>query len=372
MDKIKLGDCATFINGYAFKPEDWNTEGLPIIRIQNLNNENAPYNYYNKNISKQYIVENGDILISWSGSIGVFEWKNGQAVLNQHIFKVVFDKIKINKQYFVYLINTRLAEMIKNTHGSTMKHITKTNFDNLVVCLHDLQTQQKIVEELDCLSDIIEKKKQQLADLDNLIKSQFIEMFDNLTNTAKLVDVCKFINGDRGKNYPSGSDIVKKGIPFINAGHLENNSISFSEMNYLTEEKFNLLSSGKVQKNDVLYCLRGSLGKKAIVTFNKGAIASSLVILRPNTEKINPKFLLYTLEQPYIDAQMKNSNNGSSQPNLSAQSVKQYNIILPKIELQNKFADFVENIEKSKNDIKQSIEQTQNLFNERMQHYFGE
>ena len=50
MDKIKLGDCATFINGYAFKPEDWNTEGLPIIRIQNLNNENAPYNYYNKNI----------------------------------------------------------------------------------------------------------------------------------------------------------------------------------------------------------------------------------------------------------------------------------------------------------------------------------
>ena len=98
----KLGEVATYINGFAFKPSDWKLQGLPIIRIQNLNDPSAEYNFYDKEIAPKYIVNDGDILISWSASLGVYEWQRGKAVLNQHIFKVVFDKSDIDKHYFKY------------------------------------------------------------------------------------------------------------------------------------------------------------------------------------------------------------------------------------------------------------------------------
>lgn len=146
----------------------------------------------------------------------------------------------------------------------------------------------------------------------------------------KLGEVAKFINGDRGVNYPSQSDFVEVGVPFVNAGHLKNNAIDFSSMNYITREKFDKLGSGKIQKGDLLFCLRGSLGKKAIVdNIEEGAIASSLVILRPSA--INTRFLSYYLESPLINDEIERSNNGSSQPNLSARSVSQFLIPIPEV-----------------------------------------
>ena len=150
---------------------------------------------------------------------------------------------------------------------------------------------------------------------------------------ARLGDLCRFINGDRGKNYPSQADISVDGeVPFINAGHLVDGEINFSEMNYISQQKFEQLNSGKIQENDILYCLRGSLGKKAIVKdIHKGAIASSLVIIRPDTTKLNSDYLFYALESPTVQEQMMQANNGSSQPNLSAKSVSDYTFNLPGI-----------------------------------------
>ena len=129
---------------------------------------------------------------------------------------------------------------------------------------------------------------------------------------VKLGDVCEFINGDRGKNYPSSKDFVDKGIPFINAGHIQNNDISFENMNYISKEKFNKLGSGKVKKNDILYCLRGSLGKNAIVNIEEGAIASSLVILRSKTVDIDVNYLIKYLNSNSIIVQ-KHLNNFTNQ-----------------------------------------------------------
>ena len=158
---------------------------------------------------------------------------------------------------------------------------------------------------------------------------------------VRLGDVCAFINGDRGVNYPSAKDFQDLGIPFINAGHLKNESISFENMNYISEEKYNKLGLGKIQDGDLLYCLRGSLGKQAIVEgLNRGAIASSLVILRPHNIKI--AFLKYAMKSNAIIEQQERANNGSSQPNLSANSVKNYLIPLPSPHVQQKIADILD------------------------------
>ena len=161
------------------------------------------------------------------------------------------------------------------------------------------------------------------------------------------------------------------GVPFVNAGHLQEGRVDFSSMNYITEEKYALLSQGKMRRNDILYCLRGSLGKHGLVDFERGAVASSLVILRCNEERILPQFLFYAIETPEIEKQLRAANNGSSQPNLSAASVKAYNIKLPPINKQAEFAAFVAEVDKSKLAVQQSIDQLETLKKSLMQKYFG-
>ncbi|MFY7937764.1 MAG: restriction endonuclease subunit S, partial [Flavobacterium sp.] len=132
---INLGDAATFVNGYAFKPSDWSDNGMEIIRIQNLTRSSSDSNYFEGIIPDKYKVQKGDLLISWSATLGIYEWNGNDAWLNQHIFKVVFDKENFDKNFFKYLISTCLSKMEEQVHGATMKHITKKKFDSLQIPL---------------------------------------------------------------------------------------------------------------------------------------------------------------------------------------------------------------------------------------------
>lgn len=173
-------------------------------------------------------------------------------------------------------------------------------------------------------------------------------MFKN-TSVAKLGDICKLINGDRSKkNYPTGADRVSEGVPFINAGNLDGRKVNFEDMEYITEAKYSQIKMGKVQKDDILYCLRGSLGKHGLVDFDAGLIASSLVIIRCDQTRILPEFLLCALESDRVERQLKEANNGSSQPNLSAESVKNYEIPIPSFDEQKVFVDIFRQSDKSK------------------------
>lgn len=169
---IRLGDVATYINGYAFKPEDRGEEGLPIIRIQDLTGNAYDLGFYNGEYPKKVEINDGDILISWSASLGVYIWNKGKALLNQHIFKVVFDKVDIDKNYFVYAVRQKLVEMGMKTHGATMKHIVKKDFDATLIPYPTLGEQAEIAANLNKVSSIIEVRKQELQLLDNLIKAR--------------------------------------------------------------------------------------------------------------------------------------------------------------------------------------------------------
>ena len=146
VEYVRLGDLASYINGYAFKPDDWTTSGLPIVRIQNLTGTNEGYNYYEGKYPSQVEINNGDILISWSASLGVYLWNGGKAILNQHIFKVDFNKLPVNKDYFMVAVSQKLAKMGDKTHGATMKHIVKKDFDNILVAYPQKDAQLKFAE----------------------------------------------------------------------------------------------------------------------------------------------------------------------------------------------------------------------------------
>ena len=142
VSKVKL--LADYINGFPFKPAEWGAKGRPIIRIQNLTKEHAAFNYYDGAIPERNHVKDGDILLSWSASLGVFVWNRGDAWLNQHIFKVVPDPKRITRGYFVWLAQWFLNHMEAEAHGSTMQHITKPKFGAFPVPLPSLSEQVEI------------------------------------------------------------------------------------------------------------------------------------------------------------------------------------------------------------------------------------
>lgn len=155
---------------------------------------------------------------------------------------------------------------------------------------------------------------------------------------VRLGSIAQIINGDRSSNYPSGDDFQDMGVPFINAGHLQNGKVDYSSMDYISHAKYNQLSGAKIQRNDILLCLRGSLGKYALVKADGGAPASSIAVIRPNPEKIDSRYLSQIIASSIFQKQIEVENNGSSQPNLSAKSVSGFEIPLPSLEEQQKIA----------------------------------
>lgn len=142
---VKMGDIATYINGYAFKPTDWSTEGLPIIRIQNLNDSNAIYNHYLGNLKEKYLVHNGDVLISWATHLEAYIWQGNDAWLNQHIFKVEFDKKEVDKYFFIHAANEALRYAFRNAHGfkPTMEHLKRGDFEDATTYLPSIDIQKE-------------------------------------------------------------------------------------------------------------------------------------------------------------------------------------------------------------------------------------
>jgi type I restriction enzyme S subunit len=146
-----------------------------------------------------------------------------------------------------------------------------------------------------------------------------------------LGQVAEFVNGDRSKRYPNRKEYVASGLPFINTGHIEpDGSLALVRMNYITRDKWRSLTGGKIERGDLLYCLRGAtLGKTALVEpFTEGAIASSLVIIRPSVA-VRKNYLYLFLVSPLARQEIKLYDNGSAQPNLSAADVGKYLVPLP-------------------------------------------
>mgnify|MGYP004698327735 CR=1 FL=1 len=162
---------------------------------------------------------------------------------------------------------------------------------------------------------------------------------------VQLGSVCTFENGDRGKNYPNEKDFTETGIPFVNGGHIINGKIDISQLNYISEQKYSQLRAGKASRGDILFSLRGSLGKCVRNPFEKAAIASALVIVRPN-EKIDRDYLFYVMNSPFFVKQGENNDNGSVQINLSVDILKSFSIPLPSMEKQKKIAFFLDSIDK--------------------------
>lgn len=353
-DLIKLGEAATYINGYAFKPDDRGKVGLPIIRIQDLTGNSYDLGFYDGDYPEKIEINDGDVLISWSASLGVYIWNNGKALLNQHIFKVVFDKVNIDKNYFVYAVRYKLDEMGRKTHGATMKHIVKRDFDATEIPYPSKHEQIEIANNLKRIENIIELRSNELQLLDELIKARFVEMFgDPVQNekgwkTKPLLDMGNCKNGMNFHYDDCGVEINCLGVgDFKDLSVIENTEIlPMVSLNEMPSEEYLL-------KDDDIVFVRSN-GNKALVGRSLAvypgdvptAFSGFCIRYRKHDDEVTVPYLLRVLKAESI--RLKMAGRGANIQNLNQQILETLIIPVPPKELQLEFVAFVHQVDKSK------------------------
>lgn len=229
-----------------------------------------------------------------------------------------------------------------------------------------LSEQQKIAYFLSNVDEVIAASEEEVANLEQQKKAVMQKVFSQEVRFKKedgsdfpdweestVGSHTKMFNGDRGKNYPSSADYVQDGLPFVNAGDLNGTTVS-DNCAKISVEKYNQLGGAKLELNDILYCLRGSLGKKGIVDFTTGGtVASSLVAIR--AVDVNYKYLFYFLDSNLEYEQRILCDEGAAQPNLSARNVSGYKIPIPHPDEQQLIADFLTSYDEAITAAKQEL-----------------
>ena len=375
-DMIRLGDVATYINGFPFKPEDRGNVGLPIIRIQDLTGNAYDLGFYDGYYPSRIEINDGDILISWSGSLGVYVWNRGKALLNQHIFKVVFDKATINKDYYVFAVRYKLREMENKTHGATMKHIVKGDFDNTLIPFPSLSQQEDIARILLSVVSVIERRNCQLHILNQLIKARFVEMFglypDNPMGwrTGAIRDVVSDVR------YGSSRPAVEGGrYPYLRM-----NNITYDGELDLTDTKRidvpeNELDKCTVRRGDVLFNRTNSkelVGKTCVYNRDEMMVLAGFVIRVRLNDTMLPEFLSAFLNTDFSKQMLLGMCKAAiGQANINAQEMQGIGLYIPPIERQKEFVFFKAQVDKSKLSIQASLDQLETLKQSLMQKYFG-
>lgn len=292
-------------------------------------------------------VKPGSVILVCIGTIGKVAWTDQEITTNQQINTLEVDQSRFDIRFVHWLLASPSVQekLWHNSTSTTVALINKKTLEKIPCSVPPLDEQRRIVETLDehlsrldkALAEVSHNRRRfsslRKTYLDALYRGALTPRFGSPA-IVPLSEVSTIINGDRGKNYPSKSARVSAGIPFINAGHVDNGSIDMSTMDFISPERFDLLGSGKVAKGDVLFCLRGSLGKVGIVKdFEKGAIASSLAILRANA-KILPEYLLGYFQTSAAAEMIRRFDNGTAQPNLSSANLAKFEFPLFPIDIQ--------------------------------------
>lgn len=369
----KLGDVATYINGFAFKPSDWSDTGVPIIRIQDLTGNTYQANRYDGVYDKKYEVVDGDVLISWSASLGVYIWRSETAVLNQHIFKVVFDKVNIDKDFFVYQVEAILEKAVSEAHGATMKHLTKPMFDALPFFLPDIDEQKHIATVLNAITAVISLRKQQLQKLDELVKARFVEMFgDPMTDNSdwpisSLGD--QFIITSGGTPPTNEPRYWEQGnISWIGSNMCQDAAIYENDGKYISEEGLIHSSAKLLEPGTVLVALVGAtIGKTALLQFPTTTNQNVAGIDINGNKNYTSEFIFYFMQ--LMHGKFTEIGNGKfKMANLSF--IRQLPMICPPLEEQQKFTIFVKQSSRMKLTVQQGLDKLEVLKKSLMQKYF--
>ena len=359
-----VGEVASFKYGYTDKARDNGTARF--IRITDI----LPDGRLNPNDAKfvdmteenrDFLLKRGSLLMARTGATF------GKTLYFDECYTAIYASFliqisliaEIYPKFYWYFSQSPQYWNQANTlvNGGAQPQFNTGAISKVILSYPPIAEQQRIVATLEegfAYIDAIASAKQNLSISANLLRSKILEdAFKGLLTSAdvnkweiaELGTACKHQNGDRGKNYPSKKKLSHCGIPFISALNLVNNTvIDDDKLLKMSEEQFNKLGNGKLQQGDFVLCIRGSVGKHGIYPFEKGAIASSLVILRPVPDKLSLMWLSYYFDSSLFRENLLEYINGTAQPNLAAKELMKFRIPLPPLAEQQRIVAKIEEL----------------------------
>ncbi len=366
-DVVKIEEIVELINGRAFKPKEWSEKGLPIVRIQNFNDLSKPFNYCNFNVLQEHIINQGDVLLAWSGtpgtSFGIHKWFGSKAVLNQHIFKVVFKSPRIGKDFFVLASNYKLNYLIAKAHGGAgLKHVTKDVVNQMQLPLPPLPEQKKIAEVLSTVDSAIQKVDEAIARTQRLKKGLMQELltkgighkeFKN-TEIGKIpkewgmINISDIAEVKGGKRLPEGHQLIdsQTSYPYIRVVDFINMTINVNNLKYLLPETHEIIKQYIISVNDVYISIAGTVGIAGTIPKQlDGANLTENAAKLCNLRNVSKMFLAYMLNSSIGQHQIASYIGKATQPKLALFRIEKIKLPLPPLSEQKKIAEILSSVD---------------------------
>jgi len=333
------------VNGYGFKPSQWSTEGLPIIRIQNLNDIDASFNYFNGEIEEKYHIRAGDLLFAWSGSkgtsFGARIWQGEHALLNQHIFKIIPDHKRLIKEYAYLVLRKTQEDIEKMAHGfkSSFVHVKKSDLVKVVLPIPLKKEQTAIAKVLSDTDALIQSLSQLIAkkcQIKQGAMQTLLNPYDE-TGTLKAGWVSKklgevaFITKLAGFEYSNYFNSYKDGgeIIVIRGTNITKNELNLSDIKTIPRSISKKLPRSKLSKGDLVFAYVGTIGPVYLVNDD------DKFHLGPNTCKIsaesviNNNFLHVLFTSHMMEKEILENTSIGAQPSLSMSKIRAFNFSFP-------------------------------------------
>ena len=384
MTRILLNKICDVRDGTHNSPK-YVPSGYPLVTSKNIVDgklDLSVVNYITKNdydkINERSKVDAGDIIMPMIGTIGnplIIENEPEFAIKNVALIK--FQNSGLNNRYVWYFLKSEAFRkyIIEKNKGGTQKFLSLGDIRSLEIPFVDLSEQLKMVEKLDKVEGIIQKRKLELKSLDLIIKARFVEIFGDPLNNEKNWSIKSLETATTIVTYglTVRPEYIDEGIDLVSARELHKGYIAYEDAPKISLDDFEKLSEkGKPQQYDILFSKTGSIGHCAIVEENKPfAITQNAARIGLRLDIVNPVWLLHYLRMDYIQDWCRGHAKGNAVKDFQLQDMKILPIFDCPLDLQNEFAGFIKQVDKSKTVIQKSLDETQLLLDSLMQKYFG-
>jgi len=388
--KVKLGDICDLRNGVAIKSEDYilnsNTLNCRMSNIRPDGTFDILYNakYLPDNFSekyKNYLLKNGDLVIAMTDMAGdpkilgvptVVKSNGFNIIQNQRVGKLELLTDNIDENYLKFALQSKNVKNYfkKFSAGGVQLNLSKKEILNAPIVLPTIEEQKILVNLFKTIESFIYLRKKELLNLNSLNKSLFTKY--SIGEKESIANLC-YVKARIGWQGLTKKEYLSNGEYYLITGvDFKNEKIDFKNCFYVTKERYNQDENIKVKINDILLTKDGTIGKVAIVDkLEKPAtLNSGVFVLRPKVNNLNVTYLMHSLISEDFKKFIDDIKIGATVPHLNQAALLKYKLILPPIELQNKFAERIEKITKLSFEIEEAIKEAENLYNSLISKYF--